>query len=211
MLEELRTPLEKVWTDEFNRYVELFYKYLPKRPFHHRFRYGDGFLCAKGKYKGRDVKYDRTCCPALIAKHLDYWRWQNCRPEKACSPNYWIAMFPGKKSALKTIDFDNKQNLLGYYLDVADNPRPLPTLPLKHLQTIKRLYDAFPGRIWCVRLGDPRTAPLATDAISAICRGHPSRRSTKASGDWVGWHRDPPHVRQVFSTAIRTGLLHHYR
>ena len=47
MLEELRTPLEKVWTDEFNRYVELFYKYQPKRPFHVRFRYGAGFICTR--------------------------------------------------------------------------------------------------------------------------------------------------------------------
>jgi len=150
LLQELATPLEKVWTDEFNRYIELFYKYLPKKPFHARHRYGDGFLCAKGTYKGRDERYDRICCPALVAKHLDFWRWQNCRPEKACPPNYWIAMLPGKKSALKTIDFDNKENLLGYYRDIAGKPRPLPTMPLEHIQEIKRLYDAFPGRTWCV-------------------------------------------------------------
>ena len=51
MLEELLVPLEKTYSDEFNRYSELFYKYVPKRPFHHRFRYGDGFDCAKGQYK----------------------------------------------------------------------------------------------------------------------------------------------------------------
>ena len=218
MLEELRTPLEKVWADEFARYVELFYKFFPKRPFHHRFRYGAGFLCAKGTYKGRDAKYDRTCCPALIGKHLDYWRWQNCRPEKACSPNYWIAMFPGKKSALKAIDFDNKQNLLGYYLDVAGKPRPLPTLPLEHLHAVKRLYDAFPGRIWCVssatlglHLWQRMPSPQSIEAIQAADR--PRLREIGLGGTEI----HPMHGRcfrrpfgQDYFTITDDGLLEHW-
>jgi len=177
MLEELRTPLEKVWTDEFNRYAELFDKYLPKRPFHVRFRYGAGFVCAKGKYKRSGQPYDRTCCPALVAKHLDFWRWKEVRGDRNHPPNYWIAMFPGKKSAIKAIDFDNKQNLLGYYRDVAGKPRPLPTMPLEHLQTVKRLYDAFPGRTWCVssatlglHLWQQMPSPQSVEAIQAADR-----------------------------------------
>ena len=177
MLEELRTPLEKVWTDEFNRYAELFDKYLPKRPFHVRFRYGAGFVCAKGKYKRSGQPYDRTCCPALVAKHLDFWRWKEVRGDRNHPPNYWIAMFPGKKSAIKAIDFDNKQNLLGYYRDVAGKPRPLPTMPLEHLQTVKRLYDAFPGRTWCVssatlglHLWQRMPSPQSVEAIQAADR-----------------------------------------
>lgn len=153
MLAELRTPLEKVWTEEFERYVELFYKYLPKRPFHVRRRYGDGFICAKGKYKKSGEAYDRTCCPALIGKHLDYSRWKEVRGDRDHPPNYWIAMNAGKKSAVKALDIDNKENLLGYYRDGRrdDSPiRPLPTLPLAHLQVVKRIYDAFPGHVWCI-------------------------------------------------------------
>ena len=177
MLEELRTPLEKVWTDEFGRYFELFYKYLPKRPFHHRFRYGAGFICAQGTYKGRGVKYDRTCCPALVAKHLDYWRWQNCRAGTDHPPNYWLAMNAGRRSSVKAIDFDNKHNLLGYYRDVAGKPRPLPTLPLEHLQAVKRLYDAFPGHVWCIssatlglHLWQRMRSPQSVEAIQATDR-----------------------------------------
>ena len=117
MLDELRSPLEKVYPEEFARYLGLFYTYLPKKPFHQRFRYGDGFVCAKGRYKKSGESYDRTCCPALIGKHLDYWRWQQPRAGQDCPPNYWIAMYAGRKSAVTALDIDNKDNLLGYYQD----------------------------------------------------------------------------------------------
>jgi len=177
MLEELRTPLEQIYPDEFSRYGELFYKYLPKRPFHVRRRYGDGFICAKGKYKKSGEAYERFCCPALIAKHLDYSRWKEVRVDRDHPPNYWIAMNAGRKSALKALDIDNKENLLGYYRDGRrdDSPiRPLPTLPLEHLQAVKRIYDAFPGHVWCISsatLGlhawQKFPWPLTIDAIHA--------------------------------------------
>ena len=63
MLEELRTPLEKVYADEFERYLELFFRYLPKKPFHVRTRYGGGFVCQKGKKKTGE-EYFRACYPA---------------------------------------------------------------------------------------------------------------------------------------------------
>jgi len=215
MLEELRIPPEKLYPDEFRRYVDLFHKYLPKRPFHHRFRYGEGFVCAKGKYKKTGEKYDRTCCPALVGKHLDYWRWKQRRDEKDCPPNYWIAMLPGKKSALKTIDFDNKQNLLGYYSDVTHAPRPLPTLSLEHLQAVKRLYDAFPRRIWCVssatlglHLWQRMPFPMAVEAIQAT--DHPTLKEIGLAGTEI----HPMHGRcfrrpfgQDYFTITDHGLL----
>ena len=177
MLEELRTPLEIVYADEFGRYLELFYRYLPKKPFHVRTRYGGGFVCQKGKKKTGE-EYYRGCYPALIARMLDHDRRRLVvQPKEYTAPHYWIALNTGRKSALKAIDFDNKQNLLGYYQHGAPDdwsPRPLPTLNLEHLQAVKRLYDAFPGHTWCVSsatLGlhawEKLLRPLPIDAIQA--------------------------------------------
>ena len=178
MLEELRTPLEKVWTDEFNRYAELFYKYLPKRPFHHRFRYGDGFICAKGKYKGRDEKYDRTAAPPSSASTSTSGAGRTAGPRRTCSPNYWIAMIAGKKSALKAMDFDNKQNLLGYYQDVGGEARA-DCRPCRW--SISRrssgLYDAFPGHVWCISSATLGLHAMAADAVPCS-PSRPSRPPT---------------------------------
>jgi len=174
-LEELRTPLEKVYADEFERYLELFYRYLPKKPFHARARYGGGFICQKGKKKTGE-EYFRACYPALIARMLDHDR-QRLVIQKYQTPNYWIALNTGMKSTLKAIDFDNKQNLFGYYRCGASDdwsPRPLPTLHLEHLQAVKRLYDAFPRHTWCIssatlglHVWEKLPRPLPIDAIHA--------------------------------------------
>ena len=180
MLEELRTPLEKVFADEFGRYFDLFVRYLPKKPFHVRTRYGGGFICQKGK-KENGEEYFRACYPALIARMLDHDRLRLIvQPGKEPPPNYWVAMNTGRKSALKAIDFDNKENLLGYYrYGNPDNwsPRPLPILTLEHLQAVKRLHDAFPRHIWCVSsatLGlhawEKLPHPMTIDAIHAANR-----------------------------------------
>lgn len=151
-LEHMRTPLEQLFPNEFNRYLELFYKYLPKKPFHVRIRYGGGFICQKGKKKSGE-EYFKACYPGLIGKMLDYSHWTNMHGDKEHPPYYWIAMNTGRKSAVKAIDFDNKENLLGYYrtsISEESPVRPLPALTLEHCQAVKRLYDAFPKHLWCV-------------------------------------------------------------
>jgi hypothetical protein len=178
--EELRTPLEKVYADEFQRYYDLFVRYVPKKPFHVRFRYGDGFVCQKGRKKNGE-EYFRGCYPAIIARMLDHDRLRMIvQPGKEPPPNYWVAMNCGKKSALKAIDFDNKENLLGYYRYGSPDdwsPRPLPILTLEHLQAVKRLYDAFPGHIWCIssatiglHVWEKLSRPLPIEAIHAANR-----------------------------------------
>ena len=214
MLEELRTPLEKVWTDEFERYAELFYKYLPKRPFHVRRRYGDGFICAKGKYKKTGEAYDRTCCPALIGKHLDYSRWKDVRGDRDHPPNYWIAMNAGKKSAVKALDIDNKENLLGYYRDGQMRRQPDPTVA-------DPAAGASPGgqadlrRLPRTRLvhqfGNPGAARMAEVPPAPDHRRHPRAGPTKIEGDRARRHRDPSDVRSVFPPPVRPGLLHRHR
>jgi hypothetical protein len=155
ILQEEHTPLEQFWPDEFQRYCDLFVKYLPKSPFHVRRCYGGGFICQKGRKKNGE-EYFRGCYPGLIAKMLDYERWkriQGLKEEKRFPPDFWIALNTGSKSSINAIDFDNKENVLGYYREspLEDaRPRPLVTLTLAHLQAMKRVYDEFPNRIWCI-------------------------------------------------------------
>ena len=57
------------------------------------------------------------------------------------------------RSALKVIDLDNKENVLGHYRTKEMNravTRPLPVITVEHCQKIKRLYDAFPNHMWCI-------------------------------------------------------------
>jgi len=159
ILQEEHTPLEQFWPDEFRRYQELFIKYLPKTPFHVRTRYDGDFIRQKGR-KNNGEEFCRGCYPGLIAKMLDHERWRRVQyhrdPEKEetrYAPDYWIALYSGSKSRINAIDFDNKENVLGhYYESPLENarPRPLVTLTLDHLQAMKRLYDEFPNRIWCI-------------------------------------------------------------
>jgi hypothetical protein len=157
ILQEEATPLETLWPDEFQRYLTRFYTYFKKTPFHARIRYGGGFICQRGKKKTGELFF-RPCYPDLIAKMLEYERWQKGNHHKLTRggpfpPDYWIAMNAGKRSTLKAIDLDNKDNILGYYRQGPAQdarPRPLVTMSLDHFQAIKRLYDAFPSHVWCV-------------------------------------------------------------
>jgi hypothetical protein len=155
ILQELHTPLEKLYPEEFGRYLDLFFRYCPRRPFHVRTQYGRGFICQNGT-KANGETFARPCYPGLIARMLDYDRWKRITTKERNPDYYWIAMNAGKSSRVAAIDFDNKPNLLGYYRYGPHDHcpiRPLATVTLEHLQAIKRLYDTFPGRVWCLSSG----------------------------------------------------------
>ena len=152
LFREFTAPIPEVFPEEFQRYLDLFYIYSKKKPFHARLQYGRGFLRQKGKKKSGD-EFERGCYTDLIAKMLDHDRWKGLNPDKRHTEAYWIALYSGVKSSLKAIDIDNKQNIFGYYRPGRneDQPmRPLVTLSLDHLKNIKLIYDAFPNHIWCV-------------------------------------------------------------
>lgn len=115
LIAEARTPLNELSPDEFNRYLDLFFKYMPKRPFHVKRSYRTGFICQKGKYKDKSGEYDRPCYDDLVAKMLDLDRWNLLNPTKKEEEYFWIALREPKKTRLSRIDFDNKQNCIGYY------------------------------------------------------------------------------------------------
>ena len=152
ILREQSAPLEDIYSEEFQRYLNLLFKFFPKTPVHVRHGYGQGFLALKGKRKD-GTKFERPCYPDMIAKMLDLNRWL-CNHPKSKQPEYfWVAMREPRRSSLKAIDVDNKDGVLGYYQTREMSrmvSRPLPIVTVDHMQKIKRVYDAFPGHIWCV-------------------------------------------------------------
>ena len=174
MLEELLVPLEKTYADEFTRYTELFYKYLPKRPYFDRFRYGDGFFFAKAVQEGwRGLRVGHVALP-ISASIWTTGDGSNVTTRRI-PPNFWLAMNSGRKSSVKAIDFDNKQNLLGYYPDVAGRRGRFRPCPWSISRPSSRLYDAFPQPNLVRQLGDPGPPRLAEDGLAAACRCDPGR------------------------------------
>ena len=152
ILWEQSAPLQEVYPDELERYMNLFFKYFPKFPAHVRHGYGQGFLALKGKRKD-GTKFERPCYPDLIVRMLDLDRWQHHHPRAKQPEYFWVAMREPRRSSLKAIDLDNKEDVLGHYQTRQMNRlvnRPLPILTVDHMQKIKRVYDAFPGHIWCI-------------------------------------------------------------
>ena len=154
ILLEQASPLPEAYPEDFRRYLDLFHRYLPKRPYHARTCYGGGFLAVKGHYKSTKQPYDAYCHAQVIAKHLDYDRWVALNPDKRHTDYFWVAMNAGKYSSLVALDVDNKENVLGSYRSRnGEKTRPVVALTLDHLKKIKIIYDAFPGHIWCVSSG----------------------------------------------------------
>jgi len=160
MLDGINRPLEKY--AEFDEYLDLFFKYNLKAPFHVKRSYAEGWIKFRQGKRKDGTLYDRHCWPALVSRHLNNKGWiqDNSFENDGDMRPFWIALRSGKKSALRCIDFDNKHGVLGYYdqsfegitgKEFKQEPfRPVTVLTLDHMRNVKRLYDAFPDQVWCV-------------------------------------------------------------
>jgi hypothetical protein len=146
----LHSPLEEQHPEEFERYLELFYRYQPKRPYNVRTAYDRGFIQQNRQYRHQLATYPLYCHAGLIARHLDYDHWAFLNPDKKRTERFWLAMWAPKRSKVKALDIDNKQNLLGY-TQSRDGPLyPVVRIPLDRFMELKRIYDGFPGHVWCI-------------------------------------------------------------
>ena len=136
---------------EFHLFWERFIKFWPRRTFHIKRGYQTGF-CEKKKNGSSQPLFPELAVD-YAERHLChvYWgMWRSVQSgQHVTSSPIWLALHMPKKSTVDAIDFDAKQHLVGYYGKGID-ARPLVHLPLEHFQTLKRLYDAFPGRMWCI-------------------------------------------------------------
>jgi len=62
---------------------------------------------------------------------------------------YWLGLWPSRKITDHCIDFDAKEYLLAHYRH-RGVVEPVVCPDLDHFQKLKRIYDHFPNRVWCV-------------------------------------------------------------
>lgn len=154
--------LSEAFPDEFAAYCEHFVNYFPTSPYFVRTTYDEnspygGWPQKKSKKARRplalidnDSWLNKTDC---VERHLDYEQWllfkQTTEPNEGherLGDFYWLGLSPPKMTTFHSIDLDNKR-ILGYY----DEPvLPVVHMPLDHFRAMKRVYHAFPNRIWCI-------------------------------------------------------------
>ena len=135
---------------EWDSYIETFVKFFIRRHFHVRRGYAEGFEREKNdKFANVPITEENT--EQIVSKHLDVKEWNEEHPDDQ-EEFFWFAQYGPTMTKLDCIDFDNKENIVGKTLLVDDQGRRQPVVgyPLSQLQDLKRLYDLFPGRIWCI-------------------------------------------------------------
>jgi hypothetical protein len=170
-------PLERRWPAEFTDYLDLFVRYWPRKGYHVRRDYLHGFVQPKWKQKGQDGTISETpavAYDAVFARMLDPKRWSLTSGKEDIRP-FWVALHAPKKTRLAAIDLDNKAGVLGYYHagPTREAPaRPIPSVTVEHLRTVKAVYEQFPDRIWCIssatlglHIWETRRHPELTDVV----------------------------------------------
>jgi hypothetical protein len=151
-----------VFPEQFAAYCEHFVDFFPRSPYFVRTTYDGGSRYGgwpekKSKKTGRPLPLvdsgkwlNKTDC---VERHLDYEQWllfkQTTEPSEGherFGDYYWLGMTRPKKTKFHSIDFDNKR-ILGYY---GKPVLPVVHMPLDHFKAMKRIYEEFPHRIWCI-------------------------------------------------------------
>jgi len=126
-------------------FYERFIKYWPRKTFNVKYDYTRGFIEKKKWKTDKALPLFDNLAVEWAERHLnnDYYEVWKRRPSKPI----WLALHMPKWTTVDAIDFDAKQHQVG---DYENDRRPLVYLPLDHFKELKRTYDAFPGRIWCI-------------------------------------------------------------
>jgi hypothetical protein len=213
-LRHLHSPLFEQHPDEFRRYLDLFYTYCPRRPYNVRTSYDTGFMQKNRSYKHREGRYPLYCHPGLVAKHLDFDHWCFLHPASRPIERFWLAMWPAKRSRLKALDIDNKQNLCGY-TQVREGPlTPVVHIPLERFVELKRIYDEFPGHTWCIssetlglHIWEKYPRPITIDDIHRANRPRLQRIGISAEIHPMPGRCFRRPFGQDYGTITETGLL----
>lgn len=142
--------------DHFRRYRKRFVFGQPTSPFHIKYEYSGGFFqkkYRKGSRKGKPCVLGGSYGRDVVNKHLE--------------GEYWLGMNMPTRTRQSCLDIDAKDYLVAYvertnrvfppgqhrslsFADEVKTVHPVVLLTLEHLQKIKRIYDHFPDRIWCI-------------------------------------------------------------
>lgn len=138
----------RFWT-----YFYRFVRYWPRKTFHVKHGYDRGFVEKKKRGTWQPQPLFEEYAVELAERHLEAGVWAEWKGADRPHDPIWLALHMPKSTTVDLIDVDAKQYRLGYYREAgSDKGRLMPVvhLPLDHFKLLKRVYDAFPGRIWCI-------------------------------------------------------------
>ena len=157
--------LSEVFPEQFELYCKHFVDYFPKRNYHTKTTYDSsshfsGWPLRKSKKTGRSIAlidnkgwHHKT---EMVERHLDHdqWRSYNEAHNSDCycpTEFFWLGLHMPKKTTFHAIDADNKSRIGWYGEGTPSNPlMPVMEMPFEHFVFLKKIYDAFPDRIWCI-------------------------------------------------------------
>ena len=149
--------LSCAYPEQFERYMDLFVNYSPKKSFNIKETYTSGFFLRKRKNKDLALPLFPKIAVETVERHLDSKRWldwqQSSKPDKTFPDNpIWLALDPAHKTRFDVLDVDAKEYLVGYHASTNSvrNGRPVMFLRLPYFQKLRKIYESFPERIWCI-------------------------------------------------------------
>lgn len=157
--------LSEVFPEQFELYCKHFIDFFPKGTYHTKTTYDSsshfsGWPLRKSKKTGRPIPLiDNTGWhhkTEMVERHLDQdqWRSYNEAHENDCyhpTEFFWLGLHMPKKTTFHAIDADNKKRIGWYGEGTPSNPlMPVMEMPFEHFVFLKKIYDAFPDRIWCI-------------------------------------------------------------
>ncbi len=149
--------LSHEYPEQFARYMELFVNYSPKKTFNIKETYTSGFLMRKRKNNDSPLPLFPQLASETVERHLDAKRWsdwkRSLKPDKNfCDDPIWLALDPAHKTRFDVLDIDAKEYLVGYYASTNSvrYGKPVMFLRLPYFQKLRKIYESFPERIWCI-------------------------------------------------------------
>lgn len=145
--------LSEAYHDPFWTYFNRFVRYWPKMPYHVKHAYEKGFIEKKRKHSEHSMQLFDGLAVEMTERHLCSATWSQWKGGSYPDDPIWLGLHMPKLTTVDLIDVDAKQYRVGYYRENGDRKArllPVINIPLEHLKMLKRIYDAFPGRIWCI-------------------------------------------------------------
>jgi hypothetical protein len=145
--------LSEAYHDPFWTYFNRFVRYWPKMPYHVKHAYEKGFIEKKRKRSEQSLPLFEELAIETTERHLCSSTWSQWKGESYPDDPVWLGLHMPKLTSVDLVDVDAKQYRVGYYRENGDRKArllPVINIPLEHFKKLKVIYDAFPGRIWCI-------------------------------------------------------------
>ncbi|WP_013627338.1 hypothetical protein [Rubinisphaera brasiliensis] len=155
--------LSEAFPEQFALYCEHFIDFFPRSPYHYKKTYDKS-----SKYGGWPQSKTRNGSPRSlidngswqnrrneVERHLDHEHWQLYNDFHGIGYRrtefFWIAQHMPSSVSFHAIDADNKTRIGWYGEGTPERPlMPVMEMPFEHFVKLKKIYDAFPDRIWCI-------------------------------------------------------------